>query len=114
MKRTADLLVVDILENISLIEKSIESVKKKDFLLSPDLRDATLRRLEVIGEAVKNMPVSFKEKYSQIPWKRIAGFRDIVIHTYFRIDTDIIWNVIKKDIPPLKQKIIKIKGDLDE
>src|SRR3989344_2723312 len=113
MKRTADLLVVDILENISLIEKSIESVKKKDFLLSPDLRDATLRRLEVIGEAVKNMPVSFKEKYSQIPWKRIAGFRDIVIHTYFRIDTDIIWNVIKKDIPPLKQKIIKIKGDLD-
>lgn len=113
MKRSIYLFISDILKNIELIEKSIKNIKKSDFELNDDLKDATVRRLEIIGEAVKNIPDSFRDKYTDINWKEIAGFRDIVIHSYFRVDLDITWDIINKDLPNLKQKILKIKRDLE-
>jgi len=114
MKRSINLFISDILENIVLIEESTNKIKKEGLSLDRDLRDATVRRLEIIGEAVKNIPDSFRKLYPNVSWRKIAGFRDIVIHAYFRIDTDIIWNIIKEDIPDLKRKIIKIKRDLEK
>ena len=72
-----------------------------------NLRDATIRRLEIIGEAVKNIPNSFRNKYPEVPWRNIAGFRDILIHAYFGINLDRVWNIIKKDLPDLKKNIKK-------
>ena len=70
--------------------------------------------MEIIGEAVKNIPNDFKEKYIEIPWKKIAGLRDILMHAYFGIDLDITWNIIKKDLPDLKEKILNIKDELEK
>ena len=69
--------------------------------------------MEVIGEAVKNIPDSFREKYPEVEWKRIAGFRDIIIHAYFQVDLDITWNVIKQDIPKLKKQMESILVEIN-
>lgn len=69
---------------------------------------AIVRAIEIIGEAVKNLPSSFKSKHPSISWKEIIGTRDKIIHHYFGVDLDIIWDIVNKDIPDLKKKILKI------
>jgi len=64
---------------------------------------AVIRALEIIGEATKNIPLPIKERYSQIPWKDMAGMRDKVIHAYFGVDLKRVWSTVKIDIPNLKQ-----------
>lgn len=112
MKRDLGLLIEDILERINLIENSTKKLSKDRFESDGMLADATVRRLEIIGEAVKNIPNDFQKKYPEIPWKDIAGFRDVITHAYFEIDFDTVWNIVKKDLPDLKNKIIKIKEEL--
>jgi len=114
MKRELGLFIEDILESVKLIDKYIGDTSKENFGNNQKLKDSIVRRLEIIGEAVKNIPNDFKEKYPAVPWKKIAGLRDIIIHTYFNIDLDITWEIIKKDLPDLKEKILKIKKDLEE
>ncbi len=108
MKRDNLLFLDDILENIKLIENSTKNLSKEDFHKNRDIQDATIRRLEVIGEAVKNLSEEFKKKYSKIEWRKIAGTRDVVIHAYFGINLEIIWKVIKEDLFKLKNEIKKI------
>jgi len=108
MKRDLILFIHDILENIELIEDSTEKISSSKFKLDRLLFDATMRRLEIIGEAVKNIPESFRDKYPAVPWKKISGLRDILIHAYFGIQSEIIWNIIKKDLPELKKQIKEI------
>jgi uncharacterized protein with HEPN domain len=114
MKRKLSLFISDIVENVELILHSTEKVSKEKFNASRDLIDATVRRLEIIGEAVKNIPGPFREKYPRIPWRDIAGFRDAIVHGYFKVDLNIVWRVIKEDLPELIQKIRKVKEDLEK
>lgn len=114
MKRDLRLFIEDVSESIRLIEKYIGDLSKGDFDKNQELKDSIVRRLEIIGEAVKNIPDDFKEKYPEVPWKKIVGLRDIIIHAYFNIDLDIMWDIIKKDLPCLKENIQKIKEDLKE
>lgn len=109
MKRDIGLYIEDIIENIYLIENSLKKTAKSEFKSNRLLIDATLRRLEIIGEAAKNVPISFRKKYPQIPWKDMAGFRDKLSHAYFGIKIDMVWNIIKEDFPTLKKDIEKIK-----
>jgi uncharacterized protein with HEPN domain len=109
MKRDINLFIQDILENINLIEDSIKGLSIKQFESNRLIIDATLRRLEIIGEAVKNIPNSFRENYPNIPWKNIAGFRDKLTHAYFGVVLERIWNIIEKDLPSFKKEIEKIK-----
>ncbi len=90
-----------------LMEKS-KGMSFGDFIKDPVLVRAFIRSLEIIGEAVKNLPAEFKEKYPEVPWKEIAGMRDKLIHEYFGVNYEIIWKTIHKDVPELKIKIEKI------
>ena len=114
MKRDVYLFISDILENIDLITNSVKDVSKEKFVRDLNLRDATVRRLEIIGEAVKNVPFSFRDKYQDVPWKDIAGFRDVILHSYFRVDLELLWTVVKEELPDLKIKILKVSQDLKE
>lgn len=94
-----------VLDAIADIEGSVKKLSKEEFKRSKDIKDATVRRIEIIGEAVKNISKEFKQKHPEIEWAKIAGTRDIMIHAYFSVDLDIVWNIVKKDLPDLKEKV---------
>ena len=83
------------------------------FLDSTQLQDAVIRRIEIIGEAIKNVPPQIKDRYPDIPWKRIAGMRDILIHEYFGVDLKLTWKVATAELDELKKSMLEIKRDLE-
>jgi len=107
MNKNPKIYIDHIIQSIDLLEEYLTNIAQTEFDSSIKLQDLTCRRLEIIGEAVKNIPEEFKTRYSDIRWKNIAGLRDILIHQYFGIDMQLLWNVVKRDIPELK---LKIKG----
>ncbi len=94
-----------ILDNVEKVESFSGNVSK-DELNNDELRQyAIVRAIEIIGEAVKNLPSSFKNKHSNISWRDIVGTRDKMIHHYFGVDLNIVWGIVKKDIPKLKKEV---------
>jgi uncharacterized protein with HEPN domain len=113
LKRDVRVFLEDILESIEKIEEYTANIDEDDFYENSVIQDAVLRRLEIIGEAVKNIPDDFREKHPDIPWKQIAGMRDVLIHAYFGVNLRRVWKVIEEDIQDLKLKILKILEDLE-
>lgn len=114
MKKEPKVFIEHIIECIELIENYAKGKTKEDFLNSTQLQDAIIRRIEIIGEAVKNLAEEFKNNYPEIPWRKIAGTRDMLVHEYFGIDLELTWEVVQRDIPDLKRKILKIKVAMKE
>ena len=112
MKRDPSLFIDDIIESIALIQQYTDSVNKKAFLKDRQMQDAVIRRLEIIGEAVKNIPVTFKKKYASIPWKQIAGMRDVICHEYFGVRMERVWKVVRKDLPALAIQMEEIRDEI--
>lgn len=97
-----------ILDSIDKIEGYTQGVGKEKFLKQSLIQDAIIRNIEIIGEAVKLISNETKVKNANIPWKDIVGMRDKLIHAYFGVDLDAVWETLKKDIPSLKKEIKKL------
>lgn len=114
MNRDSRDYINDILE---AMENSIEFLKDlsyEEFVKDTKTIYATLRALEIIGEATKKIPLNLRRKYPEIPWKEMAGMRDKLIHEYFGVNLQRIWLTLKKDIPQIKPLIKKIKEEIEK
>ncbi len=112
-KRNLKIFIEDILESIERIESYTKNKTENEFLDNYEKQDAIMKRLEVIGEAVKYIPKEFKEKHSGIPWKDISGMRDKLIHEYFGVVMERVWDTAKNDIPKLKKQISELLKKLE-
>ncbi len=114
-KRTPELFIQDMLEAIEKIEKYTSSIEDlEDFMGKDIVVDAVLRNLEIIGEAAKNIPEDLRSKYREIPWNRVAGLRNVVIHGYFAVDLEIVWVIVKEQLPELKEVLLKMMEGLEK
>ena len=108
MSRGLALLLGEILEAIQLVERYTEGLSFEAFAASVEKQDAVVRRLAVIGEAVKGVPEDLRARHPAVPWRDIAGARDIMIHEYFRIDLELAWEMVRNDLPALAQRIHEV------
>jgi len=116
MKKERDvrLYLDDILEAIDKIERYTEGLNFEQFRKDDKTGDAVIRNFSVIGEAVKNIPPGVRKKYPDIPWKIIAGMRDKLVHEYFGIRYDVVWETIELRLPSLRVALKKILDQMDE
>ena len=114
MKREVGDYIQDIADAISKAMEFVESISYDEFIKDNKTIFAVIRALEIIGEAVKNIPEGFREKYPQIPWKDMAGMRDKLIHEYHGVRLDVVWETVKKEIPPFKPLFEKILREIED
>ena len=114
MKRKIKLYIGDIIENIKLAEKIIKDIDYSMFIADKTKNYAVVRCIEIIGEAVKNIPEDVRLKYPSVPWKDMAGMRDVVIRFYMGVDFKIVWDVVIKRYPVLLPTIEKIYNELED
>lgn len=112
MKKDPRIYLTHIAESIQAIEEYTRGLSRDDFMRSIQVQDAVVRRIEIIGEAVKNIPDEFKSQHPEIPWKKVAGTRDVLIHEYFAVELGLLWNVPQKEIPVLKDHVNRLLGGL--
>jgi uncharacterized protein with HEPN domain len=105
MSRSIRLYLQDILESCEKIERYTNGLSFAGFVADDKTFDATLKNLAVIGEAVKRVPPEIRDRAPEIDWRRIAGLRDILAHEYFRVDPEIIWDVVCRKLPELRGQI---------
>ncbi len=114
MKRDYKLFIKDILDCIEKIEDFVGDMGLEEFTEDDKTSSAVVRKLEIIGEATKNIPEFMRDQYKEIPWKDMAGMRDKIIHFYFGVDYEIVWKVIKERLPEIKPEITRILKDFED
>ena len=114
MKKDPRVYLAHIVECVDAVEGYVAGMDQAAFALDVKTQDAVQRRLAVIGEAVKNLPERLREAHPEIPWRRMAGMRDKLIHDYFGIDVGLVWEVARSLLPPLKAPIEAIIRSLPE
>jgi uncharacterized protein with HEPN domain len=108
VSRDYRLYLDDILESSPRILEYSEHLHFKDFVGNKMAYDAILRNLEIIGEAAKNVPSPVRERYPKVEWRRIAGLRDVMAHTYYALDDETLWNIVQAQIPELREQVNEI------
>lgn len=105
-----NIFLLDILRSIDAIEAFVKDISLDEFIEDDKTSSAVIRKLEIIGEAVKNIPDEIKKKNTEIPWKEMAGMRDKLIHVYFGVDYNLVWQTIKNRLPNIKKQLLPMVG----
>jgi uncharacterized protein with HEPN domain len=95
-------LLDDMLTSLAAIQSYMAGVDEAGFQANPILQDAVIRRLEILGEAATLLHADYRAQHSEVPWRAIAGMRNRLLHGYFVVDMDVVWNAIQVDLPPLE------------
>jgi uncharacterized protein with HEPN domain len=111
MSRSAKLRLADILEACDRVLDYTSGMSAEEFKADGRTTDAVIRNLQIIGEAVKPLPEATRARDEAVDWRRIAGMRDMLVHAYFGIDLDLVWDVAETKIPPLRDAVRRL---LDE
>ncbi|MDI6821679.1 MAG: DUF86 domain-containing protein [Actinomycetota bacterium] len=114
MKREVGDYIEDIIGAMDKAVSFVENISYEEFAKDDKTVFAVVRALEIIGEAVKNIPDDYRKKYPEIPWKDMAGMRNKVTHEYFGLKLSIVWKAVKEELPPLKPIFEKILRDLEK
>ncbi len=113
-KRSLKLLVEDIWESIEKIERYTEGLTQNDFRGDEKTTDAVVRNLEIIGEAAGRLSEDFTDRHPEIEWVKIVGLRNRIVHEYFGVDLQIIWQILKNDLPVFKESLKKVRSKLKD
>lgn len=111
MKRDYRHYISDILDCIQKIKLFVGDMIYEEFVEDDKTASAVVKKIEIIGEAAKNVPKEIREKYSELPWSDMARMRDKTIHFYFGTDYEIVWRVIKDRLPEIEPRIVRILKD---
>jgi uncharacterized protein with HEPN domain len=114
MPRDYKVFLQDVLDASANVVEFLGAMTRTEFEADKKTVHAVVRNLEVIGEAIKSVPPEVRGQHPQVPWQRIAGLRDILIHHYFEIDIDIVWDIVQNKLPELKLQIEAILSDSGE
>ncbi|MCL4456009.1 MAG: DUF86 domain-containing protein [Nitrospirae bacterium] len=112
MTRDFSLFAEDILASITWIEQFTASIEFEQFLADEKTKTAVVKKLEILGEAAKNIPKTVRDKHKNLPWADMARMRDKLSHEYFGVRYDIVWKVVKEKLPVIKPLIEKLISDL--
>lgn len=102
----------DILQAIEKADRFISSMRFQEFKKDEKTQFAVIRALEIMGEASNKIPKSTRDNYEFIPWKEMTGMRNKLIHDYMGVNTEVVWNTVREDLPVLQESIEKMKNDL--
>jgi len=105
MSRHERLRILDILDAIDRIASYTEEMSYEAFLADRKTQDAVTRNIEIIGEAARSLPLDFKERHPEVPWNEIVAMRNVIVHQYFGILPDVVWDVIRNELPSLRVQI---------
>jgi uncharacterized protein with HEPN domain len=109
-KRDPLVLLEDIMKAIRKIRRYTSQMDHDAFLADELVIDGVARNLEIIGEAARQLPEEFRRNHAQIPWTQIAGLRNRIVHDYFGLDLEIIWEIIEHDLPELEKQVCALQG----
>lgn len=102
------------MESLEKIERYTAGLTFERFAQDDRTVDAVVRNLEVIGEAARQIPSEVRERYPEVPWRRVIGLRNVVVHEYFAVDVEIVWTVVRQSLPELKEALRRMMAELEE
>jgi uncharacterized protein with HEPN domain len=108
--KSNELYLADIVERMRRVRESAASGRDL-FFASTEKQDAILHNLQLLGESVRRLSDELKSQHSEVPWRDIAAFRNVVVHEYTRIDLDVVWKIVTERIPELERQIERIVGE---
>jgi uncharacterized protein with HEPN domain len=110
--RPEKLYLTDIFEAILAINQFCKNIRFNEFKGNDMLRSAVLQKLIVVGEAANHLPENFCAEYAEIPWVDMINFRNFAVHSYFAVNWKIVWDTVKKDLPPIEKQIERLMEDI--